>query len=60
MIRAILFWEGAKERLADQKGQGLVEYALILGLVVVVSIGILTTMGGDISAKLTTVSNALK
>ena len=39
-----------RESLARQKGQGLVEYALILVLVAIVVIGVLTTMGTKIQA----------
>ena len=35
---------------AQQRGQGLVEYALILVLVAIVVIGVLTTMGTRIQA----------
>jgi pilus assembly protein Flp/PilA len=35
---------------ARQRGQGLVEYALILVLVAIVVIGVLTTMGTRIEA----------
>jgi len=35
---------------ARQRGQGLVEYALILVLVAIVVIGVLTTMGTRIQA----------
>ena len=45
--------------LRNEEGQALVEYALILALVSVASIGILTTVGGDIGAVLTSVSTAL-
>ncbi len=41
-------------------GQGLVEYALILVLVAVVAIGILATVGTDITAVFQSVSDALK
>ena len=37
-------------RRARQRGQGLIEYALILVLVAIVVIGVLTTMGTRISA----------
>jgi pilus assembly protein Flp/PilA len=42
-----------------EDGQAMVEYALILGLVSVVSIAILTTIGTDITAIFTTVEGAL-
>jgi pilus assembly protein Flp/PilA len=42
-----------------EEGQALVEYALILALVSVVSIGILTILGANITARLTSVANAL-
>jgi pilus assembly protein Flp/PilA len=45
-----------KER---EEGQGLVEYALILVLVSIASIAILGTLGTDIGAVFTTVSDAL-
>ena len=45
-----------KER---EEGQGLVEYALILVLISVVSIGLMTALGADIGAVFTSVSTAL-
>jgi pilus assembly protein Flp/PilA len=42
-----------------EEGQALVEYALILALVSVVSIGILTTLGVNIQGRLTSVATAL-
>jgi pilus assembly protein Flp/PilA len=43
-----------------EEGQGMVEYALILVLVSVVAIIILTTVGQDIVAVFTEVSDALQ
>lgn len=45
-MRVYLAVTSAKER---QEGQALVEYALLLALIAVVSIGILTTLGGNVS-----------
>lgn len=38
--------------LLDKDGQGLTEYAFILILVSIVSVAILTTLGGDIKTLL--------
>lgn len=45
--------------LKSKKGQGMVEYGLIIGLIAVGVIIILTTMGGKLQGLFTTVSNAL-
>ncbi|MCC6175038.1 MAG: Flp family type IVb pilin [Chloroflexi bacterium] len=42
-----------------QEGQGMVEYALIIFLVSVVSIAILTTLGGQISSVFSSANAAL-
>ena len=42
-----------------EEGQGLVEYALILALVSVISIGALTALGGSISGLLQSVADTL-
>jgi pilus assembly protein Flp/PilA len=42
-----------------EEGQSLVEYGLIVALIAVVSIGIITTLGTNIQAKFTTISNAI-
>jgi pilus assembly protein Flp/PilA len=43
----------------DEEGQGMVEYALIIGLVAVVVIAVLITLGNSISDKFTEVVNNL-
>lgn len=43
----------------DEEGQGVVEYGLILGLVVVGAIGALEIMGGKVSSTLNDVASAL-
>ena len=48
---------GALRRLlAEQDGQGLTEYALILGLIAVVAIVALTLLGGSVTSELSTVA----
>ena len=46
-------------RLGGERGQGLAEYALILGLVAVLAIAALTFLGGSISGLLSTVGSYL-
>jgi len=46
-------------RRKTQTGQGLAEYALILGLVAVLAIAALTFLGSTISAMMSTLGNAL-
>ncbi|MBN1687706.1 MAG: Flp family type IVb pilin [Candidatus Omnitrophica bacterium] len=52
LLAALQVWK-------SQKGQGMVEYALILSLIAVVVILILTTMGKQVTAIFTTISAAL-
>ena len=49
-----------RRMLKDQKGQGLVEYALIIALVAVVVIGALVVMQDRISGVLAAISAALQ
>ena len=46
-IRAYLAVGALRDR---EEGQALVEYALLLALIAVVSIGILTTLGNNVSS----------
>jgi pilus assembly protein Flp/PilA len=48
-----------QNRLHEERGQAMVEYALIIGLVSVVAVGALTIMGGSVNAMYTTISTAL-
>jgi pilus assembly protein Flp/PilA len=50
---------GWRRHGGDEGGQGLVEYALILVLISVVAIGIMTTIGGQVSGLFASVSAAL-
>lgn len=45
--------------LKDQKGQGMVEYALIIGLVAIVVIAVLVLLGPAIAAKFQEIVAAL-
>jgi len=45
--------------LNDERGQGLVEYGLILGLVAVVCITATQTLGTKVNSTLTTAGNGL-
>jgi pilus assembly protein Flp/PilA len=47
-------------RLRREEGQALVEYALILGLISVVTITLLGLIGGDVSSLLSKVESGLK
>ena len=46
-------------RYRDEEGQALVEYALILGLVAVVAIGALTTLGTNVNDVLQQIADAI-
>jgi pilus assembly protein Flp/PilA len=43
----------------DEEGQALVEYALLLALIAVVSIGILTALGQNVSHIFSKINNKL-
>jgi pilus assembly protein Flp/PilA len=44
----------------DEEGQGLVEYALLLALIAIVSIAILQSLGNQVKTTFTKVRDALK
>jgi pilus assembly protein Flp/PilA len=48
-----------KERLESEDGQGMVEYALILGIVSVAAIAVLVVLSGKVDGIFTAISNAL-
>jgi len=47
--KAYSMYGAMRDRLEREEGQALVEYALLLALIAIVSIGILTTLGGSVS-----------
>jgi pilus assembly protein Flp/PilA len=53
----MIMWLQARAR--REEGQALVEYALILGLVSVVTIALLSALGNDIGSVLNKVTSAL-
>lgn len=48
-----------KARFSSKKGQGMVEYGLIVGLIAVGVIVMITTMGTELQRLFTSVSTAL-
>ena len=49
-----------KNFIRNEEGQGLTEYAILAALLVVVVIGILTTLGGTMKEKFTSINNSIK
>ena len=50
---------GTKARLTDDEGQAIVEYALVLALIAIVSIAALKALGADLSLLLHRVSSQM-
>ena len=59
LMRLYNFWYDIKETLKDKKGQGMVEYALIIGLVAIVVMGALGLMGDEIGLQFDQITDAL-
>jgi pilus assembly protein Flp/PilA len=57
MLMNFMNYVSAKVR--EEKGQGMVEYALLVGLIAVVVIAVLVLLGPAIAAKFTEIINAL-
>ncbi|WP_425059621.1 hypothetical protein SCACP_02130 [Sporomusa carbonis] len=55
----MMYWEIFKARYLNEKGQGMVEYGLILALIAVVAMASFTNMGNGLVTKLTEVVNKL-
>ncbi len=51
--------EIVKRFYKEEEGQGLVEYALIIGLISIVAIAALSAAGGSINSMFTSVSDKL-
>jgi Flp pilus assembly pilin Flp len=48
-----------RHRCAAEEGQALIEYALILALIALLTIGVLQALGGNLSAVLDKVSTSM-
>jgi pilus assembly protein Flp/PilA len=59
-VQVMMLWENLKASLRNQKGQGMVEYGLILALISVVVIGVLTTMGGNLKTMFESAASNIK
>jgi pilus assembly protein Flp/PilA len=57
--KAYSLWLALRERIEREEGQALVEYALILALISVVSILVLEALGLDIKGVFRTVESAV-
>jgi pilus assembly protein Flp/PilA len=57
--KAFGLFAGVRDRMAREEGQALVEYALILALIAVVTIAVLQAIGVNVSTILNKVSTSL-
>jgi len=57
--KAYSLWLALRERIEREEGQAMVEYALILALISIVSILVLEALGLDIKAVFQTVETAV-
>jgi pilus assembly protein Flp/PilA len=59
MKYAVVVWSKIEEFKNDERGASLVEYGLLVGLIAVVAIATITTVGTDIEAMFSDVADAL-
>ncbi len=59
MQRIRNMWAHLADAVANEAGQGLIEYALIVSLISVVSVVALSLTGTSVAGVLTTVANAV-
>jgi pilus assembly protein Flp/PilA len=57
--KAYSMYAAARDRLGREEGQALVEYALILALIAVVTLAVLQAIGVNVSTILNKVSTSL-
>ncbi|MFL0247773.1 Flp family type IVb pilin [Candidatus Clostridium stratigraminis] len=48
-----------KRLMVEEEGQGMTEYALVLGVIAIACIGLITTFSGQIQAAWTNITNNL-
>jgi Flp pilus assembly pilin Flp len=58
-VKLLVAYGGARDRLARQEGQALVEYALIISLIALVCIGALQLTGNSITKIFNNISAEL-
>lgn len=54
-----MLWFQIRNWLRRQEGQDLTEYALIIGLIVILAVAAITLMGTSISAILSSIASSL-
>jgi Flp pilus assembly pilin Flp len=54
-----MLWLTLRSRLRREEGQDLTEYALLIGLIVILAIGAITLMGESISNVLSNIASTL-
>ena len=59
MINVFLWTEWMKGKLAEERGAGMAEYALLLFVIAVAAAGVVTAFGADIMAAFTDATNTL-
>ena len=53
------WFAAVRQRFVRQEGQALIEYALILGLIAVLTVGVLQAIGANVSGLLNKISTAM-
>lgn len=59
MFYARMMWQALRARFGDEKGQGMVEYGLIIALVALALVAILIAMSGSLRATFQDVIDCL-
>ncbi|MPN14648.1 hypothetical protein SDC9_161975 [bioreactor metagenome] len=59
LAKMMLWWQNIKASVRNEKGQGMVEYGLILALIAVAVVVIMDTMGGQLNTIFTNISTKL-